>query len=276
MNTKALGFQSPGFRAHHTMNIERHHTAPLTNLLLALADDKLMLGHRNSDWTGLGPILEEDIAFSALAQDEIAHAQAIYQFISEFAGRDENELAFGRTPEAYLCARIVEPPDEFDWAVAIVRQFLCDHFDLLRLRRLAKSAHKPLADLAARIADEEQVHVEHADSWMRRLGAGTPESRERVQKALDQLAPLAGSLFEPVEAQDVLERDGLYPPEPDDPFTTWRSAVSAVLDEADLKAEFARPSVDLKGGRRGVHTPVFSELLDEMCEVYRIEPGAAW
>src|SRR5688572_23358035 len=122
-----------------------HLKQPLIDLLLALADDKLFLGHRNSDWTGLGPILEEDIAFSHMAQDEMAHAQAIYQFVGEMIGRSADDLAFGRTPEEYRCAHIVEVPDEFDWATALARKLFCDHFDLLRLNRLSQSSHKPLA-----------------------------------------------------------------------------------------------------------------------------------
>lgn len=258
------------------MPLQIDHKQPLANLLLALADDKLMLGHRNSDWTGLGPILEEDIAFSALAQDEIAHAQAIYQFISEMLGRDENAIAFGRQPDEYLCAAIVEPADEFDWAVAIVRQFFCDHFDLLRLQRLARSSHKPLADLAARIAAEEQVHVEHADSWISRLGQGTRESRQRLQQAIMQVAPLTGSLFEPVDGEEELEKAGLYPQGETAMFAAWKQAVGQVLDEAGLAASLPGPDGSVVGGRRGRHTQAFTELLDEMCEVYRIAPGASW
>src|SRR5688572_21215415 len=125
-----------------------HLKQPLVDLLLALADDKLMLGHRNSDWTGLGPILEEDIAFSHLAQDEMAHAQAIYEFVGTMVGKSADELAFGRPPEAYRCAHIVEVPDEFNWASAMARKFFCDHYDLLRLQRLSQSTLKPLADLS--------------------------------------------------------------------------------------------------------------------------------
>src|SRR5688572_15539934 len=149
---------------------------PLAHLLLALADDKLILGHRNSDWTGLGPILEEDIAFSHMAQDEMAHAQALYQFIGPLVGKSADELAFGRASNEYRCAHIVEVPDEFDWATALARKFFCDHFDMLRLQRLSNSSHKLLADLSRRIAAEEQLHVEHVDRWMVRLGRGTEES----------------------------------------------------------------------------------------------------
>jgi ring-1,2-phenylacetyl-CoA epoxidase subunit PaaC len=261
---------------------------PLANLLLALADDKLMLGHRNSDWTGLGPILEEDIAFSHMAQDEMAHAQAIFQFVAEMLGngKSADELAFGRKPEEYLCAHIVEVPDEFDWATAMARKFFCDHFDLLRLRALSKSSHKPLADLSRRIAAEEQLHVEHVDSWIKRLGRGTSESRSRMQRAIDALSPLAIGLFEPVEGQDQTERAGLYPASPTVLFDEWSISLSRIVKDAGL--QFKRPDSlapshrDAKsatggaGGRRGVHTPHLKALLDEMCEVYRIEPGAAW
>lgn len=256
--------------------IADQHIAPLTNLLLALADDKLLLGHRNSDWTGLAPILEEDIAFSALAQDEIAHAQAIYRFLSEITGKDENALAFGRAPEEYLCATIVELPDEFDWAVAIVRRFFCDHFDLLRLTRLARSSHKPLADLAQRIADEELVHVQHANEWIKRLGRGSEEARGRVQAALDKLAPLSASLFEPVDGQELLEESKIYLLLDQPMHQLYSRSVQDVLNAATLQAKLPQPDAAIKGGRRGNHTDAFTEMLDEMCEVYRIAPDAQW
>ena len=97
------------------------HKKPLVQLLFSIADDKLVLGHRNADWTGLGPILEEDIAFSALAQDDIAHAGAIYGLIADITGGDADHLAYGRTANTYRCCDLVELNDEFDWAVAVVR-----------------------------------------------------------------------------------------------------------------------------------------------------------
>lgn len=253
------------------------HIKPLlVEFLLSVADDKLILGHHNSDWTGLGPILEEDIAFSSLAQDEIAHAQSLYRLAGELAEKGEDDLAFGRTVDEFRCATVVEPPDDFDWSVAIVRQFLCDHFDLLRLTRLANSSWKPLADLARRIAAEERVHVEHADSWIRRLATGTDESRQRIVAAIERLAPIAPTLFEPVDGQDVLESEGVYPPDERDMFEQWRDGVAEVLGRADLSIELQPIDRTRKAGRRGEHTDALKELLDEMCEVYRIEPGAAW
>ena len=147
--------------------------APLVELLLSVADDKLMLGHRNSDWTGLGPILEEDIAFSSLAQDEIAHAQILYELASEFDGRSTDVLAFGRDPTQFRCAEIVELPDDFDWAFALCRQFFCDHYDALRLGRMARSSYAPLAAIAARLAayvlDVPTVLIARTDAQCARL-----------------------------------------------------------------------------------------------------------
>jgi ring-1,2-phenylacetyl-CoA epoxidase subunit PaaC len=251
---------------------------PMIDLLLGLADDKLVAGVRNSDWTGLGPILEEDIAFSSLAQDEIAHAQAVYELLAGPTGRSADDLAFGRTPAEMRCCAIVEIPDDFDWATALARHFFCDHFDAHRLERLARSSWAPLAALARRLVVEERVHVEHVDGWMSRLGRSTPAARQRVQAALDALAPHASMLLEPVEEEPALVAAGLYPLEPaaTDTFTAWRDDLRAVLEPAGLRALVTRPGPDARGGRRGVHTRHLAPLLEEMSEVYRIEPGAAW
>ncbi len=251
---------------------------PLVDLLLAVADDKLILGHRNSDWTGLGPILEEDIAFSALAQDEIAHAQVIYELVGKLVGKTADQLAFGRTVEQFRCAHIVEVPDEFDWATALVRQFFCDHFDRLRLTRLAQSSWKPLASLANRLAREEEIHVEHADGWMVRLGQGSAESRQRLQGAVDALSPLASSLLEPVEGEHQLESSGLYPRANtgSDFACDWEAELRAIAARSNLSLSLPQRLDRTSGGRRGKHTHHLQPLLDEMCEVFRLEPDVAW
>jgi ring-1,2-phenylacetyl-CoA epoxidase subunit PaaC len=274
--SKAAALQCGGVDLTMTIIPEQLKT-PLVNLLLSLADDKLILGHRNSDWTGLGPILEEDIAFSHMAQDEMAHAQAIYELSGELLSRSADELAFGRRPDEFRCAQIVEVPDEFDWATAMARKFFCDHFDALRLQRMAKSSWKPVADLAIRMAAEEQLHVEHVDSWMARLGRGTTESRDRLQRALDALAPLAPMLFELVEGQGALADVGLYSGGGPADFQAWREQLRQVTDKSNLcLPDFQPPTDNARGGRHGVHTPHLGELLNEMCEVWRVEPGAKW
>ncbi len=251
--------------------------APLTELLLSTADDKFLLGHRNADWTGLGPILEEDIAFSSIAQDEIAHAEVLYQFIhTQLGGAKPDDLAYGREPREYRCAALVELGDEFDWSRAIVRQFFCDHFDAVRLGRLAASSWPTLAVLAGRLLAEERAHVQHADTWIVRLGRGTPESHDRMQRAIDALWPDTGSLFEAVWGEGLLEPSGVYPRGDERMSVTWHRSIAERAGEAGLTVPASVPKQKQPGGRAGQHTPQFEELLAELCEVYRVEPKAAW
>jgi ring-1,2-phenylacetyl-CoA epoxidase subunit PaaC len=256
--------------------LREHLKRPLVELLLSVADDKFVLGHRNADWTGLAPVLEEDIAFSALSQDEIAHASALYEMVAQLLGTKADRLAFGRRPDDYRCAQIVELSDEFDWAKALCRNFFCDHFDALRLGRLAQSRYRPLGQLGSRLAAEEHIHVQHVDSWMRRLGNGTPESHRRMQEALAALAPLASTLLEPTQGLELLEAEGVYPKTSPDMFERWSSDLKSVGRDAGLNLELQRPRVDVAGGRHGIHSEAFLPLLDELTEVYRIEPEAAW
>ncbi|MFO0837026.1 MAG: 1,2-phenylacetyl-CoA epoxidase subunit PaaC [Phycisphaerae bacterium] len=248
----------------------------LVDLLLSLADDKLMLGHLNSDWTGLAPILEEDIAFSSLAQDDLAHAAAVYEFVAQLVGDDANRLAYGRKPDEYRCAAITTMPDGQDWAVAIARQFFCDHFDHLRLARLAASNFEPLRALAAKMLAEERLAIGHADQWLVRLGRGGDEARKRMQAAVDRLSAPACMLFEPTRGVASLESAGVYPPGPTEMFSQWRAAVENVIEEATLRATLAPPAPGVAGGRSGRHSPEFDPLLAEFTEVYRVEPVASW
>lgn len=249
---------------------------PLVGLLWSVADDKLMLAQRNADWTGRAPVLEEDIAFSALAQDDLAHASALYELVAKLTHVDANRIAFGREPREYLCAHIVELDDDDDWALAIVRQFFCAHFEILRLERLARSSYEPLRALAVRLAAEERLSLEHADSWVIQLGRGGPESKNRMQAALERLAPLTPGLFEPTAGVERLEDAGVYPRRDPDMFESWSNIVSDVIGRAGLQWTLHRPNPGETGGRRGKRSEAFQALYDEMTEVYRLEPKAEW
>ena len=249
---------------------------PLVELLLSVADDKFILGHRNADWTGLAPILEEDIAFSSLAQDEISHATVLYQMVAELSGTTPDKLAYARKPEEYRCAELVELSDEFEWAVAVCRNFFCDHHDFLRLSRLAQSSYVPVAQLAARLVPEEQIHVHHVDSLLKRLGRGSADSHNRMQNALNRLAPLAPGLLEATPGIEQLEATGVYPRIEPGMFERWSEELKQVAQASDLKLALAPPKADAIGGRRGRHNPAFAALLDELTEVYHLEPEAAW
>ena len=250
--------------------------APLADCLLAAADDKLMLGHRNADWTGLAPMLEEDIAFSSLAQDDLAHAQALYELAAMLLGESADHLAYGRSVEAFRCATIVEGPDAFDWATAIARLFLCNHHNLLRFGDFTRSNWPPLAALAARLAAEQQVSMEHVDDWIVRLGRGTDESRTRMVTALERLVPMSGGLFEATADEAAVIEAGLLPAPARAIFDTWSDRVGAVAERAGLSLGPVHVDADTPGGRRGVHTSDLAETLNEMTEVYRTEPGVPW
>lgn len=243
-------------------------------LLLSIADDKLMLGHVNSDWTGLAPTLEEDIAFSALSQDDIAHAQAIYQYVEQITGTRADDLAFGREPADYRSAAICERADDFDWAIAIARQFFVAHFEELRLGRLAQSNEPIMAGLAKRLLAEQQIQIEHADGWLRRL-AGDATAKQRIQAALDGLALDASRLAEPVEGEDAVADSGLYPAGSRPVDEAWRAIVESIATTHGYTLSV--PAFDgSTGARRGTASDRRIEVLDEMCAVYREDPGAAW
>ena len=152
--------------------------------LLEIADDELILGWRDSEWTGIAPFLEEDVAFSSIAQNEIGHARALYELVAREGGTTADELAFDRAPEEYRCSRLVELR-LLDWEKTIARQYLYEQADAERLERLKRSENPELAGLAAKIDREETYHRMHAQMWFDRL-----KDEPRFTSALDELRPL--------------------------------------------------------------------------------------
>jgi ring-1,2-phenylacetyl-CoA epoxidase subunit PaaC len=163
-------------------------------LLLAIADDELVLGWRDSEWTGIAPVLEEDVAFSSIAQNEIGHARAIYQLLSE----DADALAFDRAPEDYRSSQLAELRFVPDWARTIARRVLYEAADELRLELLKASPDSAVAGLAGKIDREEAYHRMHAEMWHERL-----RDEPRFRDALAQLWPHALGVVEP-ELRPVL------------------------------------------------------------------------
>jgi len=152
--------------------------------LLEIADDELILGWRDSEWTGIAPLLEEDVAFSSIAQNEIGHARALYELLARERGTTADQLAFDRAPGEYRCSRLVELR-LLDWEKTIARQYLYEEADAARLERLKRSDDPELAGLAAKIDREEAYHRMHAQMWFDRLG-----DEPRFMAALDELRPL--------------------------------------------------------------------------------------
>jgi ring-1,2-phenylacetyl-CoA epoxidase subunit PaaC len=168
--------------------------------LLEIADDELVLGWRDSEWTGIAPVLEEDVALSSIAQNEIGHARAIYALLSD----DPDALALDRRPEEYRSSAFVEMRLVPDWAHTIARRYLYEHADALRVARLAQSGDDAVAGLAGKIQREEAYHLMHADMWAERL-----HDEPRFRTALDDLLPLALGLLEPDDRPALLAATGL-------------------------------------------------------------------
>ena len=211
--------------------------------LLAIADDELIVGWRDSEWTGIAPTLEEDVAFSSIAQNEIGHARALYELAAVELGTDADALAFDRPLDEYRCAPLVELR-LLDWARTIARRWLYEVADEIRIAALMEDGDPAVAGLAAKINREEAYHRMHAEMWHERL-------RETPQflAAVEELWPYAVGLL-PESQRDELG-----------------ARVSLPLPRGNL----------LRGKERGAHTDELAELWDEMTVVRRSAPaGAQW
>ena len=245
------------------------------NLCLSIADDKMFLGHRNSNWTGIAPILEADIAFSSLAQDDIAHASAIYELVGTIMGDSADNIAYGRKQDAYLCADIVTKDDGFDWANAIARQFYCNHFNLLRFEYLSNSSWNELAALCKRLIVEQQIQVNHINDWILQLAKGTPESIKKIVQALNDYASEASMMFETPYGFDLLIGEEIVKSS-DDIFAAWCKRVNEQFELAGVDIEVPARNAEARGGRSGIHSEDFNDSLQELQTVYREDPAAAW
>jgi ring-1,2-phenylacetyl-CoA epoxidase subunit PaaC len=211
---------------------------PDVDLFLQLADDELILGWRNSEWTGIAPFLEEDVAFSSIAQTEIGHARAWYEIAAEELGTDADALAFDRDPDEYRSAPFVELQLVPDWAATIARHWLYETADAIRIVDLKASEDERVAGLAEKIDREEAYHRMHADMWADRL-----RDEPRFAEALDRLWPYALGLVEGAQRDRLCEAARREPVEPVE---------------------------------RGEHTDELRPLWKEMTMVRRSVPGATW
>jgi len=219
-----------------------------TDLLLSLADDELILGWRNSEWTGIAPFLEEDVAFSSIAQNEIGHARALYELAAVELGTTADALAFDRGPDEYRSAPLVQLR-RLEWARTIARHWLYETADEFRLASLKASDDSELAGLAAKIDREEAYHRMHAEMWIDRLLA-TDEGRSRLDEAVTELWPYALGVLD----------DGLRP--------EFR---------AHAEERLGRTLPDVEAVPRGVHEAELAELWEEMTSVRRSAPaGSQW
>lgn len=246
----------------------------LFEYLLRLGDDRLVLGHRLSEWCGHGPILEEDIATANIALDLVGQGTLFLKLAAatENAGRDEDALAFFREPVEYRNLQIVELP-KGDFAFTMVRQFLFDAYSVHLYDALQKSANAEIAGIAAKALKEARYHVRHSSQWVIRFGDGTEESHNRAQNALNDLWRFTGEMFMPDDVDDRL-RDAGVAVDLRALETAWR----ATVDDVHARATLSVPenTFMMRGGRAGKHTEYLGHMLTEMQIVARSHPGAEW
>lgn len=270
--------------------------AAVIDLLYRLADDNLILGHRNSEWTGLGPILEEDIAFSSMAQDQMGHAFVMYNMLHDLGEADADTLVYTREARQFRCCalvsldvfddRAVQPGEPLcnnptrdrlvstgDWGLSFVRQFFFAEASALRMHALEESAFEPLAHFARKVRGELKYHTLHGRTLIARFGSAGDDCRDRVQRAITRLYPYALGIFEPTPASALLAEQGICPAE-ETLGGQWRAEVLPVVSAAGFT--LPRDGKPVYGGRSGMHPDDLTAALDDLQKVARLSPGAKW
>jgi ring-1,2-phenylacetyl-CoA epoxidase subunit PaaC len=250
------------------------HIAAVKELLYKMADDQLILGHRNSEWTGMGPLLEEDIAFSSMAQDKIGQSLALYMLLEQLGEASPDTVAFMRKADLFHNCVFVELPNgEYDFS--LIRHFLFDTALALRFDMLSRSSWPQLAQLAVKVRGELKYHTLHANTWIKKLGSATDESVDRLQRALIYSLPFALGIFEESPFEEDLVNEGVF-----DGERVLRQRWEKKIEEIIVQTRLTLPPLNnitpILGGRSGKHSEHLQPLLDEMSEVFRIDPEAEW
>jgi ring-1,2-phenylacetyl-CoA epoxidase subunit PaaC len=263
----------PDLPAFDTDRLETPVREALSELLLTMADDEFVLGFWDSEWTGIAPMLEEDVAFSSLAQDELGHARVLYEMLAQLTTGDADAIAFDRPVEGYRHCRLLDHP-RTDWAFSVARRWLYDTADAVRLGALRRSSFAPLAEVVGKIRREETYHLMHMDVWLRRLAEGGEEPRSRLEEALAKLWPDALSAFAPVAGEQALLEAGILSHPMDELAERHLAQATATLAGLGITPG-PRPSA--AGGRhRAQPAESFRWLWSEFTMVHRSEEGATW
>lgn len=238
--------------------------------LRTLADDEFVVAERYTEWQVKGPTLEADIAVANIAQDELGHARLWYDLLEDF-GYDQVDLIWEREPDTFRHATLAELPFEGgDWADCVVRGYLYDTHEHLRLRALEETTYPRIADRVGKVRGEEHYHREHAQNWLERLSESA-DGRQRVQQAVDRLFPHALTLFEPTDHEEAIVDTGIRPDPIADLRTEWRDIVSGFLAGLGVDVPVADVGELLPDahGRDGTHTDAWQSLYDEFTFTYR-------
>jgi len=241
----------------------------LIEYTLHLADSALILGQRNSEWCGHGPVLEQDIAITNISLDLIGQARNFYQYAAELKadGSTEDSLAYLRTEREFKNCLLVEQSNG-DWAQTILRQFFFSNYQYLLYQQLQNNHSNPLAAIAEKSLKEVTYHLRWSSEWVIRLGDGTTESQQRISNAIDELWRYTGEFFTPAAYEKEAGIDTSTLKEP------WLNKVKEVFDEAGLVVP--GKTFMQEGGKEGRHTEQLGYILTELQYLQRTYPGCEW
>ncbi|HEV8505336.1 MAG TPA: 1,2-phenylacetyl-CoA epoxidase subunit PaaC [Chitinophagaceae bacterium] len=274
--------------------MENQSTNQLINYTLHLADNSLILGHRNSEWCGHGPVLEQDIAITNIALDLIGQARNFYQYVAQLINKSQNTqvprvsavggdseakkrasedtLAYLRDGHEFKNCLLTEQPNG-DWAKTVLRQFFFSIYQYFLLEELKKSKDSQLAAIAEKSLKEVTYHLRWSSEWVIRLGDGTEESHERMLKAVDELWPYTGELFEAANYEQFAAKEG-FGANPSSLKTKWEGKVKQIFSEAALA--FPKGVLQQTGGKEGRHTENLANILAELQFMQRTYPDSVW
>ncbi len=241
---------------------------------LHLADSALVLGHRNSEWCGHGPVLEQDIALTNISLDLIGQARNFYQYAAQLkgAGTTEDTLAYLRDVTEYRNCLLAELPNG-DWGQTILRQFFFSTYQYFLFQQLQQSSDKQLAAIAEKSLKEITYHLRWSSEWVIRLGDGTEESKQRMENAVTTMWNYTGELFMPAVYETEMMEQG-FGADLTLVSRLWNEKVMAVMEEATLSTPIN--TWMQKGGKEGIHTEHLGYILAEMQFLQRAYPGATW
>jgi len=246
----------------------------LLNYTIQLADDVMILGHRVSEWTGHGPVLEQDIALTNISLDLIGKARNLYQYAAkqEDNGKTEDDYPYKRDAREWTNALLVEQKNG-DFAQTIVRQFLFDCYHFYHLKALSKSTDEQMAYIGAKSVKEAKYHLQYSAEWMVRLGDGTEESHSRMQQALEDKIHYFEELFIPTETETRLLKIGIAPD-----LSLIREKAYAKLNAVLQESTLSLPEdiFPQQGGRKGNHTEYLGFILAELQYMQKSYPNLTW
>ncbi len=247
--------------------------AGVREFLLAFADDEHLIGQQHTEWIGVAPFLEEDLAFSSIGQDELGHAALLYELVLELDGVESSDetidaLAYNRFDDNYRSCHLVEFTTT-DWTLALVRHWIYDTFEQMRWQLVAESSLPGLSVVAERAMREEAYHRMHADALLDRL-LEVDDARQRIVAGVDELAPLVAGLCEPPAGESMAIAQAVCS---GSMASLAKPLKQAIRERFGVIIDFSEQGTQ---NRRTTRSPHFAPLMSRMREVLDYDPQARW